>query len=121
MTNRRNNDDNVVVVGANASPPDQVVAQLTSPSVITPTTLVVNLGQPSETLGSLVLHVEADWFESGTVVFVYTVLESDGLGAGLYARCFDANLVTPVGDEIAIAPLTIGQYHNFADVSAVVS
>lgn len=119
VTNRRNNDDNVVVVGANASPPDQVVAQLTSPSVITPTTLVVNLGQPSETLGSLVLHVEADWFESGTVVFVYTVLESDGLGAGLYARCFDANLVTPVGDEIAIAPLTIGQYHNFADVSAV--
>ena len=95
------------------------MAQLTSPLITSPTTLLVNQGEPSEANGDTVTHVESDWFESGVVVFVYTVREVDLNGAGLYARCFDATLTTPIGDEIEIAPAIANVFHDFGDVSVV--
>lgn len=121
VTNRKTDDTTVIVAGGGADAQDQVVAQLTSPSITTPTTLVVNQGQPSEANGDVVTHVESDWFEGGTVVFVYTVLDTGTNGAGLYARCFDASLTTPIGDEIEIAPATANVFHDFGDVSVVES
>jgi hypothetical protein len=118
VTNRKTDASSVIVAGAGTMMNNQVFAELTLPSATGTTVVSVNQGEPSSN-GTDVTHVEADWFEGGTVVFVYTVRDVPTNGAGIYARCFDATLSTPIGNEIEIAPPANGVFHDLGDVAVV--
>ncbi|MCA9794551.1 MAG: hypothetical protein KC910_22240, partial [Candidatus Eremiobacteraeota bacterium] len=81
------------------------------------TPFAVNSGEPSAMKAS-VGGLAVDWFESGEIVFVYSVFDNTIMGTGLYARCFMPDKMA-IGPELEIVPPTNGNSAILPDVAVV--
>ncbi|MGE0489386.1 MAG: hypothetical protein AB7S38_09245 [Vulcanimicrobiota bacterium] len=99
VANRKNTPTPAVIVfSSGGASVDAVFEDFNSAD----TPFVVNSGQPSAMKAS-VGGLAVDWFESGEIVFVYSVFDSTIMGTGLYARCFMPDKMA-IGPELEIVP-----------------
>jgi hypothetical protein len=121
VSNRRTDANGTVVAGLNTvGATNRVTAEILSPPAATGATAVINDNQPSESDPTdMLVTVEVDWFESGTIVVVYSITDSSLGGTGVYARCFNSNLSAALGPEIPVAVAAGGVDNIKPDVAAV--